>query len=105
MWFSCARPPLVNYSNDPVRRASSLTFSLLCRLRAEARFSERSYAPLVRLSWCVHEPPAGTVASATFESPLERLGCLSAPKMGKLPLGVTVTVTITPMRNEGDGAQ
>ena len=53
--------------------------------------------------WCAHEPPAGTVASATFESPLERRGCLSAPKLGKLPLGVTVTVTITPVRNAGDG--
>ena len=52
---------------------------------------------------CAHEPPAGTVASATFESPLERRGCLSAPKLGKLPLGVTVTVTITPVRNAGDG--
>ena len=39
----------VNEINDPVRWASSLTFSLLCRLRAEARFSERSYAPLARL--------------------------------------------------------
>ena len=38
---------------------------------------------------CAHEPPAGTVASATFESPLEHRGCLSAPKLGKLPLGVT----------------
>ena len=53
---------------------------------------------------CAHEPPAGTVASATFESLVEDCGCLSAPKLGKLPLGVTVTVTITPVRNAGDGA-
>ena len=52
---------------------------------------------------CAHEPPAGTVASATFESLVEDFGCLSAPKIGKLPLGVTVTVTITPVRNVGDG--
>ena len=53
---------------------------------------------------CAHEPPAGTVASATFESLVEDCGCLSAPKMGKLPLGVTVTVTTTPVRIKGDGA-
>ena len=51
---------------------------------------------------CAHEPPAGTVASATFESLVEELGCLSAPKLGKLPLGLTVTVTISPVRNAGD---
>ena len=53
---------------------------------------------------CAHEPPAGTVASATFESLVEDLGCLSAPKLGKLPLGLTVTVTISPVRIKGDGA-
>ena len=52
---------------------------------------------------CAHEPAAGTIASATFESLVEDFGCLSAPKLGKLPLGLTVTVTIIPVRIKGDG--
>ena len=52
---------------------------------------------------CAHEPPAGTVASATFESEPSRTSwVLISTKIGQEPPSPPFTVTITQVRIAGD---